>query len=37
MVMRLFLVTALSLLLSAQLNHKKKDYKFGVGLSIGSA
>lgn len=26
-----------SLLLSAQLNHKKKDYKFGVGLSIGSA
>ena len=24
-----------SLLLSSQLNHKKKDYKFGIGLSIG--
>jgi len=24
-----------NLLLSAQLNHKKKDYKFGVGLAIG--
>ena len=24
-----------NLLLSAQLNHKKKDYKFGVGLVIG--
>uniref|UniRef100_A0A7S3ERJ9 Mitochondrial import receptor subunit TOM40 n=1 Tax=Haptolina ericina TaxID=156174 RepID=A0A7S3ERJ9_9EUKA len=27
--------TGVNLLLSAQLNHKKKDYKFGVGLSIG--
>ena len=26
-----------NLLLSGQLNHKKKDYKFGVGLNIGAA
>jgi len=27
----------INLVLSAQLNHKKKDYKFGVGLTIGAA
>ena len=27
----------ISLLLSGQLNHKKKDYKFGVGLCVGGA
>jgi len=27
----------INLLLSGQLNHKKKDYKFGVGLTIGGA
>lgn len=27
----------ISLLLSGQLNHKKSDYKFGVGLTIGGA
>jgi len=27
----------INLALSAQLNHKKKDYKFGVGLTIGQA
>ena len=25
----------ISLLLSGQLNHKKKDYKFGVGMLVG--
>jgi len=27
----------ISLVLSGQLNHKKKDYKFGMGLTIGGA
>jgi len=27
----------INLVLSGQLNHKKKDYKFGVGLTIGGA
>ena len=27
----------ISLVLSGLLNHKKKDYKFGVGLNIGAA
>ena len=27
----------INLILSGQLNHKKKDYKFGVGLNIGAA
>lgn len=27
----------INLNLAAQLNHKKKDYKFGVGLTIGGA
>ena len=27
----------INLILSAQLNHKKNDYKFGVGLTIGAA
>ena len=26
-----------NLLLSSQLNHKKKEYKFGVGLNVGGA
>ena len=27
----------ISLVLSGQLNHKKKDYRFGAGLNIGGA
>lgn len=27
----------INLNLSGQLNHKKQDYKFGVGLTIGAA
>ena len=27
----------ISMLLSGQLNHKKGDYKFGVGLTVGGA
>jgi hypothetical protein len=27
----------ISVLLSGMLNHKKKDYRFGVGLNIGGA
>ena len=29
--------SGVNLLLSGQLNHKKKDYKFGFGLAIGAA
>ena len=29
-------LTQVNLLLSGQLNHKKKDYKFGFGLAIGT-
>jgi len=27
----------MNLMLSGQLNHKKKDYKFGFGVVIGAA
>ena len=27
----------IALLISGQLNHKKKDYRFGAGLSVGGA
>ena len=30
------LLRQVNLLLSGQLNHKKKEYKFGFGLAIGT-